>query len=369
MTRRWALLLLLLLPVPLGAQELRDRHPERVQWRYDIGFRYYFDNREFAASQGTVVPSMTLHAAVLTPTVSAQLRSRTVTHGLTLGADLQHDMGSRAWCDFCREGILYYDARVRTGHGFFEGVAGIYPRRLLGGRWSEAFFSDQNLFQDRLFEGVLLKWRTPRFHAEAALDWLGQKGYDSKERFQVLLSGRWLAADWLSLGWNADYYHYAGSELAPGVAERYLAHFWAMADIAQGTGWQELSLKAGVLPSFQRDHRDYDHPVFPLGAEVQLSLRRWNLALQNTTYFGGDLQPYWQTRDAAGRVFAERFYFGSRFYSGFCDRIDLHWEPRLGRYARLRIGARAHFTADGFMGWQQVVSLRLDLGAPFGSRR
>lgn len=358
------------LVLPGSAQEYirpeRGGRRQALEWRYDMDFRYYFDNREFAASEGTVVPSMTLHTAVLTPTLSAQLRGRGMVQSLTVGADLAHDMGSRTWCDVCREGILYYDVRVRAGHGLFEGAAGIYPRRLLEGRWSEAFFSDQNLFQDRLFEGVLLKWKAPRFRAEVALDWMGQKGYDSKERFQVLLSGCWQWTPVFSLGWNADYYHYAGSELAPGVAESYLAHFWARTDFAATTDWRELSLTAGVLPSFQRDHRDYEHPLFPVGGEVELKLCRRYLHLSNTTYFGGDLQPYYQTRDAAGRVFADNFYFGNRFYTGFYDRIELFWEPRIGQHARLRLGARAHFTADGFMGWQQVASLRFDLGAPLG---
>ena len=350
---------------PCAAAQIRTS-PGRVQWSYDLDFRYYFDNREFAASEEAVVPSMTLHSAVLAPTLSAQLRGRGIVQSLTLGADFAHDMGSQTWCDVCREGILYYDARVRTGKGLFEGVAGIYPRRLLESRWSEAFFSDQNLFQDRLFEGVLLKWRTPRFRVEAALDWTGQKGYDRKERFQVLLSGRWSAADWLSVGWNADYYHYAGSELAPGVAERYLLHGWVRADFAPRLGWRELSLQAGVLSSFQRDHRDYEHPVFPVGGEVELKLCRRYIHLSNTSYFGGDLQPYYQSRDTAGRVFADNFYFGNRFYTGFYDRIELFWEPRLGQHTRLRLGARAHFTAVGFMGWRQVASLRFDLGAPLG---
>ena len=361
-------ILWLALSLPAFAQEgpgappgPRDRG--RVEWRYDLDFLYYFDNREFDASEPYLLRSGTTHAAVLVPTLSAQVRGRGVVHGLTLGADLQHDMGSRTWCDLPREGILYYDARVRTGQGVFEGVAGIYPRRLMRGWYSEAFFSDQNLFADRNFEGVLLKWRAPRFYTEAALDWLGQKGYDSKERFQILSAGTWALTPWLALGWAADYYHYAGSELAPGVVDHGLLQPWAKADLAPGTCWQELSLRAGALLSYQWDRRRTDKPATPCGGEVILTLRRWGVALENNCYFGGDLLPLYDGVDLAGRPYADNLYFGHRFYTGFYDRIGLSWERCLGRAFHLRIGARAHFTSTGYMGWQQTATLRFDLGA------
>ena len=64
-------------------------------------------------------------------------------------------MGAGTWAGTFREGILYYDARVRGENGVFEGVAGIYPRTLMNSYFSEAFFSDLNHFTDRNFEGVL----------------------------------------------------------------------------------------------------------------------------------------------------------------------------------------------------------------------
>ena len=361
----------LALSLPALAQEGPEAQPGprdrgRVEWRYDLDFLYYFDNCEFDASEPYLLRSGTTHAAVLVPTLSAQVHGRGVVHGLILGADLQHDMGSRTWCDLPREGILYYDARVRTGQGFFEGVAGIYPRRLMRGWYSEAFFSDQILFADRNFEGVLLKWRAPRFYTEAALDWLGQKGYDSKERFQILSAGTWSLTPWLSLGWAADYYHYAGSELAPGVVDHGLLQPWAKADLAPGTEWQELSLRAGALLSYQWDRRRTDKPATPCGGEVTLTVRRWGVALENNCYFGDDLLPLFDGVDLVGHPYADNLYFGHRFYTGFYDRLGLSWERRLGRAFHLKIGARAHFTSTGYMGWQQIATLRFDLGAPLG---
>lgn len=338
---------------------------ERVQWRCDLGFQYYFDNREYDASEPYLLPSGTTHAAVLTPTLSAQWRpSRRVRHSLTLGADLQHDMGAGTWAGTFREGILYYDARVRGENGVFEGVAGIYPRTLMNSYFSEAFFSDLNHFTDRNFEGVLLKWTARRFRTETALDWLGQRGYDRKERFQIISAGTWQVARVLSLGWALDYYHYAGSELAPGVVDHGLLEPWLKLDLAPGTEWQEISLRAGALLSYQWDRRRADRPSTPGGAEVTATLRRWNVIVQNNAYFGGDLLPLYDGVDLAGHPYGEQLYFGHRFYFGFYDRTLVCWEPRIARSVRLRIGARIHFTSNGFMGWQQTVGLRFDLGTP-----
>lgn len=383
MRRCCALLLLLVaLALPAGAQASREgagasaassakaSSQPKVSWGYDIDFLYYFDNREFDASEPYLLRSGTTHAAVLVPTVSARIEpSKGVRHSLTLGVDLQHDMGSQTWGDLLREGILYYDGRVATGRGVFEGVAGIYPRRLMRGWYSEAFFSDLNLFADRNFEGVLLKWRGSRFYTEAALDWLGARGYDSKERFQVISAGAWAPTRWLSLGWAADYYHYAGSELAPGVVDHGLLQPWAKADLAPGTGWQELSLRAGAILSYQWDRRRYDARMTPWGGEVTLRVKRWGVALENNTYFGGDLLPLYDGEDLAGHPYADNLYFGHRFYTGFYDRVALSWERRVGRFLRLKIGARAHFTATGYMGWQQTASLRFDLSSTESMRK
>ena len=368
MRKLTGILLLWLLALPAAGQGTSGTAPAdrtgRVQWRWDVDFLYHFDNGEFDA--GDLMRSGTVHAAVLTPTLSLQTwSSRRALHTLTVGADLQHDMGSQTWCDLPREGILYYDGRVKTRRGVFEGVAGIYPRRLMRGYYSEAFFSDRNRFLDRNFEGVLLKWRGPRFYTEAALDWMGKRGYDSKERFQVIDAGIWALTPWLALGWTADYYHYAGSELAPGVVDHGLLHPWVKADLAPGTQWKELSLRAGGLFSYQWDRRNALHPSTPCGGEVTLAIRRWGLALENNTYFGDNLLPLYDGVDLAGHPYADNLYFGHRLYTGFYDRIEAAWEPRLARGLRLRIAARAHFTADGFQGWQQVATLRFDLGSAF----
>lgn len=73
-----------------------------------------------------------------------------------------------------------------------------------------------------------------------------------------------------------------------------------------------------------------------------------------------------------GDVFREGILLkwqSSRFYTGFYDRVEVSWERRLASCLAFRISARAHFMEAGFMGWQQVASLRFDISSPIFMRK
>ena len=358
--KRISLLLLLLAGLPAGAQRLRSS----ASWDYDADFQYRFDNREFAASEDRPMPSMTVNAVVLTPAVGINVtQSARVHHRVRLGVEYAHAMGAADWDALAREVLVYYDGHVRTRGGTFEGLAGVFPRRYAEGSYSEAFWSDGFRFDDRNLEGMLLKWRSSRLQAELGCDWMGQKGYDRKERFQIFTAGAWRAARWLTLGWTGSLYHYAGSALAPGVVDNHLLEPWAKADFAGGTRWQELSLQAGALVSYQRDRVRTHDVLFPWGGELVVTARRWDVLLKNTCYLGDNLQPLYDGRDTAGNLYGENLYFGLPFYTGFYDRLEVSWEPEITRYVTLKVSARAHFGAAGCYGWQQQIGLVFDLDA------
>lgn len=360
--RRKTLCLLLALAalLPCRAQGTRDR----FSWEYGADFRFHFDNREFAYSQDAITPSMTVAAVVLTPSVGFSVRqSRAVEHRLTAGVELAHDLGSQTHRDLFREVLLYYDAHVRARRGSFEGVAGIFPRRFLEGEYSEAFFSDSLLFADRNLEGLLLKWSSPRFNAELGCDWMGQAGYARKERFQVISSGAWQVHPLIYLGWTGSFYHYAGSELAPGVVDNHLLEPWVKVGFLRPSTRQEITLKAGLLAGYQCDRVRSSEPVFPIGGEVTLKGRYKSLSLQNAVYFGNNLQPFYGRFDLGGNKYGHDLYFGAPFYTGFYDRVEFAWMPALTRYLDLRLAVRAHFSGAGFLGWQQCFGLVVNLDA------
>jgi len=343
-------------------EELAGRN--RFAWEYDADFRYIFDNREFARSQDALIPSGTLNTLVLSPTVGFSVQqSQRVHHRLAVGLELAHDMGSQTWAGLATEPVAYYDAHIRTRQGVFEGLAGIFPRRFMEGEYTEAFFSGMYRDTDRMVEGLLLKWRAQHFYSELGCDWMGQYGHDRRERFLISSLGRWDAAPWLALGWTAAFYHYACSELAPNVVDNHLLEPWLKLDASRRTPWQELSLRASLLAGYQRDRGYRDRSALPVGGDLILTARRWNIELQNETYFGDNLLPLRGLPDPAGRPYGPELYFRSPCYQGFYDRVQFAWMPQITHYLSLRLAMRAHFGREGYLGWQQQFSLRFSLDA------
>ncbi|MBQ9184874.1 MAG: hypothetical protein IJ151_03250 [Bacteroidales bacterium] len=354
---------LILTALQLGAQSGKD-----ISVKYNLDFLFHFDNREFSSSGDDITPSYTEHAAVFKPMLGVMVKqSDNVQHYLMGGVDLQHDMGEQSWKHTAKEAVLYYEADVLSDKGLFQGFAGIFPRRQLEGSYSEAFFSDSLLFNDRLLEGVLLKWKAGDFYAELGCDWMGKLGHERRERFQLISAGSWKATPALTLGWSGLFYHYACSEVAPGVVDNHLLEPWIKADAACIAPWfSELSLQGGFMLGYQRNRKIQDKPDIPLGGEFTLTARRKNLVFKNTSYFGDNLQAMYHVRDESGAIYGNNLYPGLPFYTGFYDRAELSWEPELVKYITLRLAARAHFSKEGFLGWQQLVSLRFNLDAFLG---
>ena len=344
------------LTLPVAAQRTH-----RFNWEHDVDFRYIFDNREFAYSNDEVVPSGTMNTIVLTPTVGLSVETGAVRHRVMAGVELAHDMGTRNWADFAREPIIYYNAHARAKKGTFDVMAGIFARTNMEGAYGEAFFSGGFRNSDRNLEGVLLKWRAERFFAEIGLDWMGQYGPETRERFQVFSAGRWQATNWLSLGWAGSFYHYACSEIAQNVVDNHLLQPWVKADFSHNNRWQELSAQASMYVAYQCDRGQSADPLIPYGGELKLTAKRWNVALQNTTYVGGNLMPYFKQLDPAGIPYATNLYFGTPCFDGFFDLAELAWTPQIARNVQLRLAVRAYFDGKGFLGWQQIASLRVSL--------
>ncbi len=370
MRKAFCLALLVALAFPATAQrqritvvdEMTGRN--RFSWEYDADFQLIFDNREFAYSNDAFIPSGTMNTVVFAPTVGFSIRqSRHVHHRLAVGAELAYDLGSQTWANLVREPVLFYDAHVQTKRGVFEGLAGIFPRRYMEGDYSEAFFSGMYRNTDRYVEGVLLKWRGERFYTELACDWMGQYGRDRRERFQVISFGRWVATQWLSLGWTGSFYHYACSELAPEVIDNHLLQPWLKMDFSHRTAWQELSMQLGALVGYQFARARESHPSFPAGGEMKLTARRWNVGVSNVTYLGGNLIPHFFEHDPNGGIYGVNLYFGTPLYKDFYNYTEVAWIPQISHYFSLRLAAKFHFTGSGFMGWQQQFSLRFNLDA------
>ena len=335
-----------------------------VRFAYDLGFEMNFDNREFYRSGFS--KSMTIFGARLTPSVGLQINEE---HKVMAGVDVMKDFGSPDK-DILKEVTLYYKLDKQFRSTGLEIYAGIFPRKASEGTYSEAFFSDSLKFYDNNLEGLLLKFRRPKAYFEVGCDWMGKYGDNCRERFMVFSSGEGRLTPFLTLGYDGYMYHFSSSEQVKGVVDNILLNPYVRADLGDRMGLQAFSVRLGWLQALQNDRRNVGRYVRPGGGEFDLELMKWNISLSNSMFIGTDMMPYYNRPDAGGIKYGTALYFGDPFYRvhddeeggiGIYDRMEVFWNPKIGRRLGISVGARFHFNGFSYSGCQQVVRLRFDL--------
>ena len=362
--------LLLICSLSLSAQSDRKNG---VSLYYNVNFEMDFDNRELYRSQFS--SSMTIFGARLTPSIGVNVRQKNGTeHKAVLGMDVMKDFGrpTKNVSDLLGELTLYYRMDKSFGKTDMTLCAGVFPRRFMDSNWSGAFFSDSLKFYDNNLEGLLLKFRRPGSSYELGCDWMGMKGPLSRERFMIFTSGlaRLLPfTDYLNIGYSAYLYHFACSDEVDGVVDNALAEAYLKTDLASLTSLQTLSFSFGWLQSGQNDRKNIGKYTFPCGLLVETDIRKWNMGIKNSLFFGTDMMPLYNRKDAGGYKYGNLLYMGEPFFRvhddgtqgwGTYDRLDIYWEPSVGKYLKARLAATFHFNGK-YSGCQQVVSLVFDL--------
>lgn len=370
----------------ISAVALATEKP-KVSFAYDVDFEMNFDNREFARSGFT--PSMTIFGARLTPSVGLSVaESDGSRHCLMVGVDVMKDFGASPISELIaggktgetdlkqnnlglfRELTLYYNFRKKVAKTDMEIYAGIFPRRVMGGAYSQAFFSDSLKFYDNNLEGLLLTFQRPNAYFEVGCDWMGQYGVARRERFMIFTAGEGKVLSFMSLGYAGYMLHYANSAQAKGLIDNILLNPYALFDLTNISGLQKLSLRLGWLQAVQRDRKFVGRFVFPFGGEFDQEVRQWNVGIHNKMFYGTDMMPYYNGLDYAGLKYGTQVYFGDPFYRvhddgstgpGFYDRLEVYYEPKLSDWLDLRVSAVFHFNGSRYTGCQQVIGLRFSL--------
>ena len=369
-----------------GAVLSAAEKPE-VSFAYDVDFEMKFDNREFYRSSFT--KSMTIFGARLTPQVGLAVQEAGgAQHRLMAGIDVMKDFGASPISELIaggktdetlsrlnnlglfREVTLYYNLRKTVRKTDMEIYAGIFPRRVMEGAYSEVFFSDSLKFYDNNLEGLLLKFRRPKAYFEVGCDWMGQYGIARREKFMVFTSGEGKVLPFMSLGYAGYMLHYANSVKANGLIDNLLLNPYIRFDLGEMTGIQALSLRLGWSQAMQRDRAKVGSFVFPFGAEFDQQVQHWNVGVRNKMFFGHDMMPYYNGIDNAGVKYGPNVYFGDPFYRihddgrtgfGFYDRLEVYYEPKIADCLSLKVSAMFHFHGKGYSGCQQMVGLRFNL--------
>ena len=308
--RSITLIAMLLMTFRVSAGQAED---DKVRFTYDVDYEMNFDNREFDRSRFS--KAMTIFGARLTPSVGLTLAQPElkINHKLMVGIDVMKDFGasplspalspeessaSLSNTALFREMTMYYMLDKKTSDGSFEMYAGIFPRKMTGGNYSDAFFSDSLKFYDNNLEGLLLKFHRPESYWEIGCDWMGKPGYARKEKFMIFSAGESHITPFFEVGYAAYMYHFAGSQKARGVVDNILLNPYLKFDFGKQMDMQEFSLRFGWLQAMQHDRVFVGHYVFPCGGEFDLNMRKWNVGIQNRMFYGTDMMPYYNSKDA-----------------------------------------------------------------------
>ena len=358
----------------------------KVSFAYDLDFEMNFDNREYDRSD--YAPSGTIFGARLTPSAGVAVRQPGgMMHRVMAGIDIMKDFGRSPvspemtksgtetpetspglsnWNLF-NEITIYYQLACRLGRTDFGLTAGVFPKSFSKAEYPRTFFSDSVRFYDNNYEGLLLTFGRPRAYYEVGCDWMGMYGTDRRERFMVFSHGDAGLLPWLSLGYSAYMYHFAGCDNVWGVVDNILVNPWICFDFSSMTGFQKLGVTAGGLLSGQNDRRQSGRYVFPYGAELVFDIRRWNVGIQHRMFCGKDMMPYYAATDAEGFKYGNRLYLGDPFYRvardggiGMYNRVEVYYEPHIADFVDLRVSVTGHFH-NGYSGCQQQVGLVFNL--------
>lgn len=350
-----------------------------VRLAWDALFEMKFDNMEYDPSP--IASSGTIFGARLTPAVGIDGFARNGTkHRLMLGIDIMKDFGRSPIPEYMAGGatsetditqnnlrlfselLLYYRFSALFGKTDFSLITGIFPKNLSKAEYPRTFFSDRSRFYDNNYEGLLVSFSRPRAYYEAGCDWMGMYGTDRRERFMIFSHGRGEVLPWMSLGYYAYMYHFAGSDNVWGVVDNILANPYAEFSLAGRLPLQIFRIRLGFLASGQNDRRMSGKYTFPMGGEWTLEIRKWNAGLRHDMFVGKNMMPYYTDADGGGFLYADRLYFGDPFYRmdsdfGVYNRVELYWEPHLADFVDLKIGLAGHFHNFSYSGFQQQVGL------------
>lgn len=319
-------------------------------------FETRFDNREYSGND--FGESMTLFGLGFSPEVGIQWAGQ---NRLMVGANLMHEFGDEKSLSEAAL-MVYYQFKSPS----VQVNAGIFPRAKMIGEYSEAIFDDKTTFYHDPLQGILFNYCSPDSdsYAEFLIDWEGLRTETQREKFRILMDGRWDDGRFWA-GGSLMMLHYAktlNEEADEGVVDNLLVN--PHVGVRFG-GNYHVSFRLGYLQALQRDRRTGQGWLTPKGGELYASISRWGLTLDNRLYVGENLQPLFS-------IYGADLFEASTFY-GVTGKI--YNRTSIG-YSRaffkdtLQVDAAfvAHYDGVG-LGLQQVLKIGVKLEKLFAKKK
>lgn len=331
-------------------------YAQKLLWNADFDFR--FDNREYKR----LVTSETLFGAFVKPEIGLGWGR----HSLKVGGILGRDFGA-AKNKYITELLFYYNYSAPV----YKFNVGIFPMEERIGRYSRAFVSDDERFYDRSIEGFQAAYMNgDSSYAELIFDWVGKVSFQDKairERFRIM-GGAEYRKWFLKAGANFNMLHFAGSKEIKGVVDNIWVYPYAGLDFSDYIPYVALSVDCGWLQSFQNDRVAGKGYVYPNGLMIDATLETFGAGIYNSLFLGDNMMPYYYTQDVTGKIYGDKLYNGSLFYStntGLYDRLEVYYRLLRGEYLDFKVSFVFNFDGNGYMGWQQLASLTVFVNNDF----
>lgn len=312
-------------------------------------FATRFDNREYA--NNTFNESQTLFSARLSPRIGVEWMDK---NRLVVGVDMLQNFGQNSVFLSDVKPLVYYQFKTKN----VQANAGIFDRKELMGDYSRAFISDSTAFYHNRLSGFLGRYQSTErknTYVEMAIDWEGMYSVESREMFRILSAGRYTIDNGFYFGYAFSMFHFAGAVGNENVTDNLLANPYVGWNF---TAFFDFNVKAGFLFAPQRARSVIHEWKKPCGGQIDFMITRWGVKIENSLYFGGDLQPFFNVYGP------EQLYAGDRFYSTTEKIYNRTWVGYDRHFFNdtLAIEAGMIFHYDGTgMGTQQMVKLSVSI--------
>ena len=318
----------------------------------DTDFNFDFDNTEYSGSN--LGASETLFGITLMPALRYEWGEK---HSLSAGVNMQKMFGSARFLDDI-DLVAYYQFRNEN----YGALAGLFRREKLIGRYSEAFFSNAWLVDNRVVQGLALQYTDKNGFAELVVDWNGMYSAERREQFRIFFSGEGRFAKVMYAGATASMHHYANrADFRYNVVDDILINPYL------GVAFKaffDVDIRLGYLQSLQQDRLTGGGWQTPYGTELFFRMSRWGVFISNNLYIGDDLMPLYNSVGKEGIPYGADLYAGDPFYRTeniIYNRTGIGYERNFWK-ERIKVKAEFVLKTDGERAYtQQIISLGVNI--------